>query len=62
MQRYMRPLLERVQNGEIDPRFVVTHRMRLVDAPEGYQTFRDKRDDWRQSRAQTLNGTTRRSG
>jgi threonine dehydrogenase-like Zn-dependent dehydrogenase len=45
VQRYMRPLLERVQNGEIDPSFVVTHRMRLVDAPEGYQTFRDKRDD-----------------
>jgi threonine dehydrogenase-like Zn-dependent dehydrogenase len=45
VQRYMRPLLERVQNGEIDPSFVVTHRMWLVDAPEGYQTFRDKRDD-----------------
>ena len=45
VQCYMRPLLERVQNGEIDPSFVVTHRMQLVDAPEGCQTFRDKRDD-----------------
>jgi threonine dehydrogenase-like Zn-dependent dehydrogenase len=45
VQRYMRPLLERIQNGEIDPTFVITHRMRLDDAPEGYAMFRDKQDD-----------------
>ena len=45
VQSYMRPLLERVLNGEIDPSFVITHRMRLEDAAEGYHTFRDKQDN-----------------
>jgi threonine dehydrogenase-like Zn-dependent dehydrogenase len=45
VQRYMRPLLERVQRGEIDPSFVVTHRLRLDDAAKGYDTFLHKEDD-----------------
>ena len=45
MQRYMKPLLERIQNGEIDPSFVITHRMRLDDAPRGYDMFMNKEDD-----------------
>ena len=45
VQRYLRPLLERVEKGEIDPAFVITHRMRLEDAPQGYAMFRDKQDD-----------------
>ena len=45
MHRYLRPLLERIQNGDIDPSFVITHRMRLHDAPDGYQIFNDKQDD-----------------
>jgi threonine dehydrogenase-like Zn-dependent dehydrogenase len=45
MHRYMRPLLERVRRGEIDPSFIITHRLRLDEAPEAYKTFRDKRDD-----------------
>ena len=45
VQRYMRPLLERVQKGEIDPSFVITHRLSLDDAPRGYEMFRDKLDD-----------------
>ncbi len=45
VQRYMRPLLERIRKGEIDPSFVITHRMALDDAPEGYQTFKHKQDD-----------------
>jgi threonine dehydrogenase-like Zn-dependent dehydrogenase len=45
VQRYMRPLLERIEKGEIDPSFVITHRMRLDDAPEGYETFLHKEDD-----------------
>lgn len=44
MHRYMRPLLERVQKGEIDPSFVITHRVKLEDAPRMYKTFRDKED------------------
>ena len=45
VQRYMRPLLERVQNGDIDPSFIITHRMRLEDAPRGYRIFNNKEDD-----------------
>jgi threonine dehydrogenase-like Zn-dependent dehydrogenase len=44
VQHYMKPLLERIENGEIDPSFVITHRLRLEDAPEGYETFRHKQD------------------
>jgi threonine dehydrogenase-like Zn-dependent dehydrogenase len=45
VHRYLRPLLERIRKGEIDPSFVVTHRMRLDDAPEGFQIFNDKQDE-----------------
>jgi threonine dehydrogenase-like Zn-dependent dehydrogenase len=44
VHRYMRPLLERVEKGEIDPSFVVTHRMSLDDAPRGYEMFANKED------------------
>lgn len=43
--RYFKPLLERIQKGEIDPSFVITHRMRLADAPNGYDLFMNKQDD-----------------
>jgi len=42
MMRYMQPLLERVQRGEIDPSFVITHRLSLDEAPHAYKMFRDK--------------------
>jgi threonine dehydrogenase-like Zn-dependent dehydrogenase len=45
VQRYMRPLLERIQQGQIDPRFVITHRMSLSDAAAGYEKFAKKEDD-----------------
>jgi threonine dehydrogenase-like Zn-dependent dehydrogenase len=44
MMKYMRPLLERVQRGEIDPSFVMTHRLPLSDAPHAYEMFKHKRD------------------
>ena len=44
MQRYMKPLLEKIEVGAIDPSFVVTHRLKLDQAPVGYETFRDKKD------------------
>jgi threonine dehydrogenase-like Zn-dependent dehydrogenase len=44
VQRYMRPLLERIQNGELDPSFVITHRLSLHDAPRGFDLFLAKRD------------------
>ena len=45
VQRYLRPLLERIRNGEIDPSFVVTHRLPLEDAPKGYEIFKNKQED-----------------
>jgi threonine dehydrogenase-like Zn-dependent dehydrogenase len=45
VQRYMRPLLDRIRNGEIDPSFVISHTMPLDQAPQGYELFRDKEDD-----------------
>jgi threonine dehydrogenase-like Zn-dependent dehydrogenase len=41
----MKPLYERVRNGDIDPSFVVTHRVGLDLAPDAYETFKHKLDD-----------------
>jgi threonine dehydrogenase-like Zn-dependent dehydrogenase len=43
--RYMRPLLERIQKGEIDPSFVITHRLPLQQAARGYDMFLNKEDN-----------------
>jgi len=45
VQRYLKPLLDRVQKGEIDPSVIITHRMPLDEAPEAYKMFRDKQDE-----------------
>jgi threonine dehydrogenase-like Zn-dependent dehydrogenase len=45
VQRYTRPLYERIRNGDIDPSFVVTHRLPLEEAPNGYETFKHKQDE-----------------
>jgi threonine dehydrogenase-like Zn-dependent dehydrogenase len=44
VQRYLPKLLQRIEQGEIDPSFVITHRARLEDGPDLYRTFRDKKD------------------
>lgn len=44
MQRYLKPLLKLIEDGAIDPSFVITHRVPLADAPEAYKMFRDKKD------------------
>jgi threonine dehydrogenase-like Zn-dependent dehydrogenase len=44
VQHYLPQLLERIQNGDIDPSFVITHRAPLAEGPELYKTFRDKKD------------------
>jgi len=44
VQRYLQPLLERIEDEEIDPSFVITHRLTLDEAPEGYKTFVEKED------------------
>ncbi len=45
VHRYLKPLLGRIERCEIDPSFVVTHRVPLREAPRMYQTFRDKQDE-----------------
>jgi threonine dehydrogenase-like Zn-dependent dehydrogenase len=45
VQRYLKPLLQRIEQGEIDPSFVVSHRMSLDEAPRGYDMFKHKEDD-----------------
>ena len=44
VQHYLPMLLERIEKGEIDPSFVVTHRASLSEGPDLYKTFRDKAD------------------
>jgi threonine dehydrogenase-like Zn-dependent dehydrogenase len=45
VHRYMRPLLDRIDRKEIDPSFVITHRMSLDEAPKGYDLFVKKQDE-----------------
>ena len=42
VQRYLKPLLERIQNGEIDPSYIITHRLPLDDAPKAFEMFNAK--------------------
>ncbi len=45
VHKYLKPLLERIQKGDIDPTFVITHEMPLDEAPQGYEIFKHKRDN-----------------
>jgi threonine dehydrogenase-like Zn-dependent dehydrogenase len=45
VHRYMRPLLDRITRGDIDPRFVITHQMSLDEAAAGFAMFNEKQDD-----------------
>jgi threonine dehydrogenase-like Zn-dependent dehydrogenase len=44
VQRYMQPLLERIQKGELDPSCIITHHLALDDAPHGYEVFKHKQE------------------
>ena len=44
VHKYLKPLLERVERGEIDPSFIITHRLTLDQAAEGYATFYSNQD------------------
>ena len=44
VQRYLGPLLERIRKNEIDPSFVITHKLKLDEAPDAYDTFEKKRN------------------
>jgi threonine dehydrogenase-like Zn-dependent dehydrogenase len=45
VQHYMKPLLARIEAGEIDPSFIITHRISLEEVPDAYRMFRDKADE-----------------
>ncbi|TYL38979.1 glutathione-dependent formaldehyde dehydrogenase [Natronococcus pandeyae] len=45
VQRYLDPLLEKIEEGEIDPSFVISHQASLEDGPEMYETFNEKEDE-----------------
>lgn len=45
VHRYLRPLLDHIQNGDIDPSFVITHHLPLEQAPQGYDIFKHKQDN-----------------
>jgi threonine dehydrogenase-like Zn-dependent dehydrogenase len=44
VQKYLEPLLQKIADGQIDPSFLITHRLSLEEGPEAYKTFRDKKD------------------
>ena len=45
MHNYMKPLLERVEKGQIDPSYIISHRITLEQAPEMYKVWRDKKEN-----------------
>jgi len=45
VHRYLEPLLGHIERGEIDPSFVITHRMKLDQAPEAFEMFVKKQDN-----------------
>ena len=44
MHKYMKPLLDRVEKGQIDPSRIISHRITLDQAPEMYKVWRDKKE------------------
>lgn len=44
MHKYMKPLLERIEKGDIDPSYIISHRISLDEAPGMYEVWRDKRE------------------
>jgi threonine dehydrogenase-like Zn-dependent dehydrogenase len=44
VQHYLPKLIKRIEKGEIDPSFVITHRAALDEGPDLYETFRAKKD------------------
>jgi threonine dehydrogenase-like Zn-dependent dehydrogenase len=45
VHRYLRPLLNHIEAGDIDPTFIITHRLPLTSATDAYATFKQKTDD-----------------
>jgi threonine dehydrogenase-like Zn-dependent dehydrogenase len=47
MHKYMRPLFDAIEEGKIDPSFVISHRLKLSEAPMAYEQFNVEKDGWR---------------
>ena len=45
VHKYLKPLIEHIQNGDVDPSFIITHHMPLEEAPHGYEIFKKKKDN-----------------
>jgi threonine dehydrogenase-like Zn-dependent dehydrogenase len=45
VHKYMRPLLSLIEQGKIDPTFLITHRLSLKDTADGYHLFDHKHDN-----------------
>ncbi len=45
VHRYLKPLMKRIQEGQIDPTVIITHRLKLDDAAEGYEQFHSHQDE-----------------
>ena len=46
VQRYLKPLMERIAAGEIDTTFLISHHLPLEDAAKGYKNFKEKQNEW----------------
>ena len=46
VQKYLKPLLQKIQDGELDTTFLISHRLPLEQAPEGYKNFKEKQSEW----------------
>lgn len=46
VQRYTHDLLKRIENGEIDTTFLISHTLPLEEAPEGYRNFKNNQNEW----------------
>jgi len=46
VMRYLKPLLEHIEAGRIDPTIIISHHLPLAEAPQGYANFKNKQDEW----------------
>ena len=47
MHKYLKPLLTAIEEEKIDPSFVISHRLKLDEAPDAYNKFNTEKNTWR---------------
>ena len=60
MHNYMKPLLERIERQQIDPSYIISHRITLDEAPGMYKIWRDKKGTGHQDRDRSVGGESSR--